>query len=1159
MANRWDVVRNVGWGDVAVQMAPTETAEATIARGCSLDVDTTPLARWPKQPDETGRIVVQRGPLSLVARAEVKRVPLDITAEPRDPVTIPWPTVISSLVAGGVVAALFSPLFAILAAVSAVGLIGRSAASRRSWRRACAQRTVDLERAAHDLGQAADQWALNEAARRRSLVNGPDEVLEMLRAGAFPWQELAATELSLSVGRGRLDVPPDLDPVTADPEAVALVPPTVMIDDVPVVANGGEGEGLAITGDRAPALDLARWLVLEQVSRHGPSTLPLRIVTTTDRLVDWDWAKWLPSLVEVAVGDVESQQCLERATESETGGLLVVDGVEATAAGLLAHVLSGTDVSHRVLWVGGRDDVPAVCATIVEVTPDGAAGVVSESFASTVTSVWSVSFDVAREWARMLAPFVDPLASDVSRSLPSHLGIDEVGEAPFSSLWPTATPDRLIATVGAMAGDELTVDLVADGPHALVAGTTGAGKSEFLRTLVTGLALRQPPELLNVVLVDFKGGGAFDPVSSLPHVAAVVTDLDAAAAARALTSMRAELKSREELLRCLGVSDVSDLDQQRAVELPRLVLVVDEFATLADELPDFLDGLVDIARRGRSLGVHLVLATQRPAGVVTGQIRANTNLRVCLRVQDRNDSTDVIDQPDGAMLPAIPGRALVAVGAAAPTLVQVASVSGAAAEVGVEPFVIHPSIFQADRVMASAYANSLAKLNASAAEDQRHAGAFSLDTLSAEMRAATSTRAKAPWLEPLDVVAIDDVADLLGEGQHVVPLGLLDNPEQRRYEPFAWSSHSAGLLILGSRRASVEHAVRLAVVGLVEQRQPVYLLDGLGDLEDLGRLAGVGDVLSARDPERLVKAVRFLARLVRAGQPPAVAVHGWASVADALESACGPDVRLELERLVREGISAGAPVLITGASDRDVPGRVRSRLACRVLQQLADPSSFTMFGLRSAPSLAHALSFVDPDSGLTGVLSELTPTRLERVRTLRPHGGLPTPVQVLGASVDAADLPSIVSAGSSHLLPVGLDEELEVHSIDLRPDRPLVVLGEPTGGRTSIVDRIEQRLAEATPLVVDDADFVSREDGLALANQARCEARPLVIAASPRSARGFDSWIAKLLPESTVVMVNPTSRDGEVCRVAIPDLRDAPPGRSVVVDRGRVNVVQLAA
>ena len=213
----------------------------------------------------------------------------------------------------------------------------------------------------------------------------------------------------------------------------------------------------------------------------------------------------------------------------------------------------------------------------------------------------------------------------------------------------------------------VAIDLVRDGPHALVAGTTGSGKSELLRTMVASIAADAGPDDVTFVLIDYKGGATFDACRDLPHTVGVVTDLDERLAARAIRSLDAEIRRRERALRDAGAVDLADYRRaprrDGRAPLPRLVVVIDEFAALAVELPTFLSSLVGVAQRGRSLGIHLVLATQRPAGVVSDDIRANTNLRIALRLNDRHDAIDVVGSAAPAALPrSLPGRAVLRLG-----------------------------------------------------------------------------------------------------------------------------------------------------------------------------------------------------------------------------------------------------------------------------------------------------------------------------------------------------------------------------------------------------------------------------------------------------------------------------------------------------------------
>jgi S-DNA-T family DNA segregation ATPase FtsK/SpoIIIE len=215
------------------------------------------------------------------------------------------------------------------------------------------------------------------------------------------------------------------------------------------------------------------------------------------------------------------------------------------------------------------------------------------------------------------------------------------------------------------------VDIVSDGPHAIVGGTTGSGKSELLIAWVLALATRYSPAEVSVLLVDFKGGSSFGNLTDLPHCVGLITDLDEVTARRALKSLAAEITFRERTLRTAGARSIGEFAEQH--RLPRLVIVVDEFAAMANEYPDLHALFSDIAARGRSLGLHLILCTQRPAGVIRESVFANSGLRISLRVNNKADSTAVIDSDAAARLPAdVRGRAILSISGDVPRAIQCA-------------------------------------------------------------------------------------------------------------------------------------------------------------------------------------------------------------------------------------------------------------------------------------------------------------------------------------------------------------------------------------------------------------------------------------------------------------------------------------------------------
>ncbi|MCK2036451.1 cell division protein FtsK [Microbacterium sp. SSW1-49] len=203
----------------------------------------------------------------------------------------------------------------------------------------------------------------------------------------------------------------------------------------------------------------------------------------------------------------------------------------------------------------------------------------------------------------------------------------------------------LPAVIGRSAQEDVVIDIVTDGPHAIVTGTTGTGKSELLVTWVTAMATAHGPDRVSFVLADFKGGTAFEPLRELRQVAAVITDLDQEGARRGVSSLTAEIRRRESVLAAAGARDAGE------ISMPRLVIVIDEFAALIQEHPDLGQVFTDVAARGRALGMHLILGTQRASGVVRDALAANCPLRLSLRVADAADSRLVIGTTDAAELP----------------------------------------------------------------------------------------------------------------------------------------------------------------------------------------------------------------------------------------------------------------------------------------------------------------------------------------------------------------------------------------------------------------------------------------------------------------------------------------------------------------------------
>ncbi|MDP9072082.1 MAG: FtsK/SpoIIIE domain-containing protein [Actinomycetota bacterium] len=593
------------------------------------------------------------------------------------------------------------------------GEVDQALAEEREERLAAAPDVPMLAR--HAAGRLGRLWERHRGTPdflhlRLGLGRQPTRIVTSIRSGGDPELREAAEQ--------RL----------AHHKTLSLVPVVVSLDDAGITG---------LYGDPEQARALATSLLLQAVVLHSPEDLVIAAAVPATDEGSWSWLKWLPH-TRSATSPLEGPHLVDEAgTDDLLLRLMAVAnaraGQEARARAwprvlLLLHhdaradgarLAALLDVARPagivVVWIGHEQhQLPRQCRAIVGCV----AAVSGESqLRFTDPTVEDQTFElegmpvgVAGAIARSLAPVRDVSASSSTTGIPRVVPLLDALQLPMPSgqavagRWATRRPYGLEATIGIGPDGPFTIDLVQQGPHALVAGTSGAGKSELLQTLVLALAVQYPPERLNFLFIDYKGGAASADFESLPHNVGSVTNLDERLSLRALVSLRAELRRRMELLEGRA-KDLAGLLQVAPGDAPpSLVIVVDEFATLVKEIPDFVTGMVDIAQRGRSLGIHLVLATQRPTGTVNENILANTNLRIALRVLEPADSVAVIGAKDAAHIPVpLRGRAFARTGPGALSAFQCAW-AGAPfeAEAQASPVVVRPFPFTAEQRGAAA-------------------------------------------------------------------------------------------------------------------------------------------------------------------------------------------------------------------------------------------------------------------------------------------------------------------------------------------------------------------------------------------------------------------------------------------------------------------------
>ncbi|MGY1754975.1 FtsK/SpoIIIE domain-containing protein [Blastococcus sp. SYSU D01042] len=1037
------------------------------------------------EPAGGGRTRV-RPPLRLRALREDVEVAL-----PRPPADPPrrrlaWAAVLLPAVGGVLLAGLLrTPTFLFFALLSPLAALGTWASDRwsgrRSGRRDAAAYQAQLA-AAHD--ELADAVRADVGAAQREHPDPAAVVAAVARRTAAVWSRPAGDGEPLVVRVGSGPGPVRVSRIETDGRRQREV-----AERVPVVVDLPATGGLAVLGPRAQGLGVLRVVLAQLVALHPPDGLRLLLLTRPDRLADWRWTRWLPHLaagaVRVAadpgaepdVGEELRRQLTalvaDRSPAAAVGRTVVV--VDRQVDGRTAALLRAARGAGVVLvGTAERAEGPpvAVDATLTLSGETATSAVLAQdSSADRPVVVDRLADDLAEELSRGLADLV-PVASGAA--LPAEVRLLELpgpalrldGRDAVVGRW-SEERGALRTVLGRSADGPVEVDLCRDGPHVLVAGTTGSGKSELLQSLVAGLALGHPPERCSFLLVDYKGGAAFAETARLPHTVGMLTDLDGSTTARALRSLTAELSRREALLAEHGVPDLAALPG--GVELARLVIVVDEFATLVEELPAFVPGLVGIAQRGRSLGIHLVLATQRPGGVVSPEIRANCTLRICLRTTDESDSRDVVGTPAAAHLPVhAPGRALLRTGNGAPRLLQVARVATAPA--GTDGGVVlgrwaWPHTASTQRPRPGRGPTDLERV---------------VDALTREAEVRGIPAPHRPWQPPLpDRLSPDDLAGHRSAAPRdpaarPVPIGLVDHPGRQAREPLELDlAAGGGVLAVGGPRSGRSTFLRsvlrsaTSLLGPAELHVHVIEAGGGGLCAEAAALPHTGTGTGAADVFRTVRLLDRLAREVEARRaaPPGspaplllLLVDGVEQVSTVLDEADPGRGSDALLRVVREGAAVGVTCVLT--ADRALPGgRLGAAARLRLVLPLPDRADYTVAGVPPRAVPTHR----PPGRALLGEdaleCQLVLPGPPAAPSTAPPDPGAPVRIRVVDLPADPA-LPVEVGPAAGRRLVVGPGgDDGGLLDVDVDRSGGLLVVGPPGSGRTAALTSFARRLA----------------------------------------------------------------------------------------------------
>ncbi|WP_432990727.1 type VII secretion protein EccCb [Dactylosporangium sp. CA-233914] len=992
--------------------------------------------------------------------------------------------------------------------------------------------------------------------------------------------------LKVRLGRGAvqlttpIELNPQTDPLTDyDWESLAaahrLVERFGRVADQPMVVDVGGAGVISVLGPVPAAEEIARVLLCQVGVFHAPDDVLVAVETAgSDR---WEWAKWLPHTIDPDLRDEAGELSLVAESPAALSDFLEADlrrraDMQASRRGQFGGAQDGGAQRLIVLFARfdpfsewGRSELmsallsaagPQLGVTLVflvereadepsrvdlRIRCSGADRLVTEGRTELVVTPADdcladrLTPGLAELVVRSLAPL--RLSDEREQVLARIVSLTEMvlgGDpmtAEITGRWIRAGDPRLLrAPIGTDGdGNPVVLDIKesaqgGSGPHGLIVGATGSGKSELLRTLVTGLSLTHSPDLLSFVLIDFKGGAAFAPLTGLPHVAGLITNLadDAAMIDRVLAALMGEQQRRQRMLRDAGnIDSIREYQTRRAAgatapdgrpldPLPYLLIIVDEFGELLSGRPDFTELFVQIGRVGRSLGMHLLMATQR---LEEGRLRgldSHLSYRICLRTFSASESRTVIGTPDAYNLPPIPGSAYLKVDESIYQRLRVAHVSApyvtpdlrdlatGRSAVPVVPFVLR-----------SAARQSTAEPEVPAPPTD--GGRTELQVV-VERLMSVLNPAHQVWLPPLpSALALDHLIGLVSDqpgrgysarhwpltGSLAVPLGLLDLPLRQEQEALVMDFGGAhgNLVVVGAPRTGRSTLLRtIMLAGMLThtpEEMQFYCVDfGGGTLHMFADAPHVGSVAGRTDPDLASRMFAEIRSLVgerertfralgidsiadfrnrrRAGKLPEdlraadifLLIDNWGAVRAEFDWA-----EQVVTEIAARGLGAGVHLVLTSGRWNDIRPALRDSIGTRIELRLNDPTESEVNRRLAARVPANVpgrglnpaglfCQFVLPrmdGQDTTDGLREAQHDVLAKIAAGWPGRPAP-PIRLLPPRIEVSDVAVPVDAAPT-AVPIGIAEsDLLPVTIDLTHGDPhLLIFGDSGAGKSTMV------------------------------------------------------------------------------------------------------------
>lgn len=686
------------------------------------------------------------------------------------------------------------------------------------------------------------------------------------------------------------------DPLAQCPEALSNK--YKYLDKMPVTLDLKSVNAVGIVGNRTKLYQMAKNLLLSVAIEHYYNDVKLFFIMEEVDIPYFSWIRWFQNMRDESTGirnlmfdDASAKYTLEylyaelarrESLKGEEIALLphhvvfVYRTKRITEHPVSEFVKKAAQLGFSFIFFEKYEELlNENCDKRILLNPNS-----NEGYIQDVKNGESVQYfhyphldkeDARRAALKLSCVYVDEvnLESSLTKeiSLFELLRINNIKQVNVGNNWNKASVyDSLAAPIGVKSGGEMvSLDLHEKyhGPHGLVAGTTGSGKSEILQTYILSMAMLFHPHDVSFVIIDFKGGGMVNQFKNLPHLIGAITNIDGREIDRSLKSIKAELLKRQALFAQANVNHIDKYiklykEGQVSVALPHLIIIVDEFAELRAEQPEFMKELISASRIGRSLGVHLILATQKPSGQVSEQIWSNSKFKICLKVQTKGDSNEVIKSPLAAEIKE-PGRAYIQVGNNEIFELIQSAYSGASATAKtdfVKEYKVAVVELSGKRSVIFEQKNSSDKKNIKSQLE------VMVDYIAEQSEELSINRLSQICLPPLE-----DVIDISMSSKdytlEAVPVGIYDNPDMQYQGEVKFNFSDENTLIVGASATGKTNFLQTIIRQIAERFSPneanIYILDfGTMYLKNFEKLSHVGGVVTISEEEKLKNLLKLL-------------------------------------------------------------------------------------------------------------------------------------------------------------------------------------------------------------------------------------------------------------------------------------------------------------